>query len=1212
MSMDTKDVVAGLIAEFSFLIEPLERVKDNPKGLYNTLASFGWNVDGIVGAELTQVVSAIDSFKLSIEEIASIESFDDIGALSKALAQLQDSLDKVDGIRVAITAIANSANYTEHDAELFTNELFNYLLIDYLAHRLPKLYESLMLFGIICFEQVDSILLDSSTIKTLVRYPIERPILKLGNIKNLLSDPVNYLKEIYLPLGGIRDSQAASRFGGELFGRIESLVFLLGGQALVGMRGALDDELNESDSIALLRSFTFAFPILDQRDLSASNGTSFSPRFGATLIVIPSDTSSSFNVAGPGVEVVPFGIAEFGTRLGEWNLDFGVTGSIGKFFISPDVFKFAEPTTSQTELEIKLSKASANTPAFLVGSTKGTRLEVGQFTIKINANLNVNYQIYGLITEASSAAIIISAGDGDGFLQKVLPKDGIQIDFDLAIGWSNKQGLYFRGGAGLETTLPINKNLFDVLLINSVYLAILVKESGVSLAAATSMTLKMGPVVIAIEQMGLQAKFTFPQRGGNLGPINLEIGFKPPKGAGLVIDASAVVGAGFLEFDPDNEMYAGFVYLEIVKKISVTAVGLITTRMPDGSPGFSLLALIAVQFSPGIQLGYGFTLNGLGGLLGINRTVKVDVLRNGLRNGTLGSILFPSDPKKNIARIISDLKAVFPPAEGRFVFGPMVILGWGPNELIKLELGIIIELPDPVRLLILGRLSLKLPDEKNPVVRLKLDSLGVIEFATGDVSLDAVLYDSEIKGFTITGEMALRANFGASPGFLLSVGGFHPAFKAPPGFPTLQRVAISLATGDNPRLRLAAYMAITTNTVQFGGALEIFVKAGEFNLEGQLSFDALIQFDPFGLAIGLGAMIAVKSGKTVLLCIKLELNLTGPTPWHAWGEAVFRILLFDIRIPIEFKSGEAQIIEPPAPVDIKPLMIAALAEPTNWSTQLPLGEHSLVVFREQAKGSTVLVHPLAILQVNQRVAPLNRAIYKFGNTPVEGGNQVFNLSVPEATDQPEYVKDWFAPAHFYEMTDDEKIAAESFVQWDAGIRFTQDGYSCGTAIIENEIGYETGRPAETSTADTRGHIPGSNADKEKSLKKHPVSELTIDFVQQVACLGAVGQSLLRKTGTAKYQSTLIQDRITPIFNVKPRSYMIVGSDATTQKNNLMARKSNIAITAGGDELKISSLENGRAERKIEILESYTAALELQRKNRDISLKKRTRLKIIPL
>ena len=65
--------------------------------------------------------------------------------------------------------------------------------------------------------------------------------------------------------------------------------------------------------------------------------------------------------------------------------------------------------------------------------------------------------------------------------------------------------------------------------------------------------------------------------------------------------------------------------------------------MPDGSPGFSLLIIITAEFGPGIQLGFGFTLLGVGGLLGLNRTMLLEPLVEGVRTGAINSILFPHE-----------------------------------------------------------------------------------------------------------------------------------------------------------------------------------------------------------------------------------------------------------------------------------------------------------------------------------------------------------------------------------------------------------------------------------------------------------------------------------------------------------------------------------------------------------------------------------------
>ena len=51
-----------------------------------------------------------------------------------------------------------------------------------------------------------------------------------------------------------------------------------------------------------------------------------------------------------------------------------------------------------------------------------------------------------------------------------------------------------------------------------------------------------------------------------------------------MIDASVVVGGGFLRFDHEKEEYSGILQLEIAEKIAVKAIGILTTRMPGRQP----------------------------------------------------------------------------------------------------------------------------------------------------------------------------------------------------------------------------------------------------------------------------------------------------------------------------------------------------------------------------------------------------------------------------------------------------------------------------------------------------------------------------------------------------------------------------------------------------------------------------------------------------
>src|SRR5690606_19031318 len=156
-----------------------------------------------------------------------------------------------------------------------------------------------------------------------------------------------------------------------------------------------------------------------------------------------------------------------------------------------------------------------------------------------------------------------------------------------------------------------------------------------------------------------------------------------------------------------------------------------------------------------------FRSEGVGGLQGLNRTVKIERLVTGLRDNTLRSILFPTDIVANADRILSDLRQVFPPERGRFVFGPMARITWGTPTLIVADVGLLLEVPEPVRLAILGVVRGILPTEQTPILQLQVNFLGVIDFEKEQFSFDASLFDSKLLSFPLSGDMAVRLYWGA-------------------------------------------------------------------------------------------------------------------------------------------------------------------------------------------------------------------------------------------------------------------------------------------------------------------------------------------------------------------------------------------------------------------------------------------------------------------
>lgn len=115
------------------------------------------------------------------------------------------------------------------------------------------------------------------------------------------------------------------------------------------------------------------------------------------------------------------------------------------------------------------------------------------------------------------------------------------------------------------------------------------------------------------------ARFPDPP-AGNLGPLDLSLDFLPPQSIGVVIDGGGIVsGGGFIYHDAAAALYAGVMHLTVHETVDVTAFGLIATQLPDRSAGYSLLVFITADGFQPIQLGLGFTLLAVGGMVGARR-----------------------------------------------------------------------------------------------------------------------------------------------------------------------------------------------------------------------------------------------------------------------------------------------------------------------------------------------------------------------------------------------------------------------------------------------------------------------------------------------------------------------------------------------------------------------------------------------------------------
>lgn len=728
---------------------------------------------------------------------------------------------------------------------------------------------------------------------------------------------------------------------------------------------------------------------------------------------------------------------------GAWTVALQTSGDVPAFGIGPQGMALAPGAAALAGATGKFSVARVAdaAPAFVFGSPTGTRLELGKVQFGIGFAVAPSHVSGNLGVSVDKAALVIGGGDGDGFLSSVLPSNGLRADFDLGLTLDSDQGFALHGGAGLLVNLPTGLSLGG-LTLPTLHVGIRIQDGQLATELSADVSLSIGPVQAALDRIGMLATLSFPDGGGNLGVADLALGFQPPAGAGIAVDAAGVLtGGGFLFKDPAQSLYAGVLQLTVHERITLTAFGLIATRMPDGSRGYSMIVFITAEGFQPIQLGMGFTLAGIGGIVAIHRTFDEDVLRAGLKNDTLALLLFPRDPIANAPATISALAAAFPAKAGSYLFGLLVRIGWFTPTLVTLDMALIMQFGARTRLLVLGRIAALLPTPENDLVRLVLDAMGVIDFDVGTASIDAMLVDSRLAHkFPITGSMAMRARWTSGPGrgFVMAVGGLNPHFAAPESLPALQRVGIALSSGDNPRLVCDAYMAITDNTVQYGSHVQLHAAAYGFSIDGDLGWDVLIQISPLHFLAEFHASVQLKHGSTNLFMVSVDGELEGPRPLRVTGKATFSIFWCDFTIRLDKTLVDGEPPPLPAAVDVLGALEQALADPANWRA-VPADERTQGVALRRLDASPALVlDPLGQLQVRQQVVPLATArdIDVFGGAPVSGARR-FELkallagAVQDATP----LADGFAPAQFFAMSDDDKLAAPAIEAMTSGLAF---------------------------------------------------------------------------------------------------------------------------------------------------------------------------------
>lgn len=978
-----------------------------------------------VGSGAANVVASIAAAVPAIGELeAAIEAEDEAGLASAGQKLLSAILDAVkgitalaDGVEAAAASLgaADRATVEAFAAEL-PGRLLQFTVVEYLRTAAPEVLRVLAFLGL-----ADDVMEPGDPADPLSP-AWQRRELRVDRVLDLLTDPTTYLRDAF----GWGDPAFD---GGLLLPRLHTL-------------------LQQHDLTAVLLRPPAAPPVLE----------AFFLRFEADRTVAPPGLSvrlrfpaiADFERDFPLSEVFALHLAAL-ARF-EAGLELKLRPLLDVSFSPP-------AGTASVELAAGLAAEAADGPMVLLGQAGGSGLFLQRFAADLGiegswtpgSDLKVEPTVSA---EIVGGQLLVDLSEGDGFIQQLAAGVRLDANVDLGVRWSPSEGVSFVGSSALEIAIPTHVSLGPIE-VQALYLVAGIGADGsvpVELSAAISANL--GPLQASVDRIGLAATLRFPDDGqGNLGPADLSFAFKPPSGVGLAVDAGIVKGGGFLYIDAERGEYAGALELVFADFLNLTAIGLITTKNPDGSPGFSLLVIITAEFGSGLQLGYGFTLIGVGGLLGLNRTMNLQALMEGVRTGAIESAMFPQDVVVNAPRIISDLQALFPQKEGTFLIGPMAKLGWGTPTLVSVSLGVIIEIPGDIA--ILGVLKVVLPTDDASLVRLQVNFAGAIEFDKSRLYFFAALFDSRIVFLTIEGEMGLLVAWGDDASFVISAGGFHPQFTPPPlPFPSPRRISVSLINTDYARVGFEGYFAVTSNTVQVGARAEMFFGLDSLNVQGELVFDALFQFSPFKFIVEISASFSVKVFGVGLFSVRLRGSLEGPSRWRAHGTASISLLFFDIGVDVDVSWGDTADTLLPA-VEILPLLKAELEKADTWRALLPEGSGLRVALRQLPESETLVLHPVGTLRVAQRRMPLELTLDKLGHQRPSDASRLSLQVISGGLARRADALEEFAPAQFQDMSDAEKLSRPAFAPDRGGLEISAAGQDLRSSrMVKRVVRYE--------------------------------------------------------------------------------------------------------------------------------------------------------------
>jgi hypothetical protein len=376
-------------------------------------------------------------------------------------------------------------------------------------------------------------------------------------------------------------------------------------------------------------------------------------------------------------------------------------------------------------------------------------------------------------------------------------------------------------------------------------------------------------------------------------------------GMGLSLGSGPIEIGGSLVRVPGDHLELNGALLIRTAAFSFSALG----SYVDLNGTISVMAFAVLLKELGDPTGTGaFVVTGLAFGFGVNRKLKLPTIEQ-VRDFPLIQAAMGKQDLATVASLPVKLRDYVSPSAGDF----WIAAGIKVNSFVVLDSFLLLSVSwgAEIEIGLLGLSRMTMPPLVQPeqaIASAELALRGVIRIAEGLIQFEARLTENSFifsKACRLTGGFAFCVWFaGPHAGdFIVSLGGYHPAFVRPPHYPLVPRLGMQLQIGKELSITGEAYFALTTSCVMAGGKLCAVFKSGGIEAWFIAYADFLMNWQPFyyQAAMGITLGIALRLGSLVLrLELSVELKLQGP-PFG--GEA--RVTLWIISFTIPFGTPAA-------------------------------------------------------------------------------------------------------------------------------------------------------------------------------------------------------------------------------------------------------------------------------------------------------------------